>query len=87
MENMHFCQSCAMPLNEENKGTNKDKSENADYCKYCYEDGAFTWNGTMEEMIDFCAPHMVEANPGMDEETAKAQMRGFFPQLKRWQSA
>lgn len=81
---MQFCQSCAMPL-DGNNGTNADGSVNGDYCEYCYKNGAFTWNGTMEEMIDLCAPHMAQANPGMTEAQAKEQMRGFFPQLKRWQ--
>jgi hypothetical protein len=39
---------------------------------------------TMDEMIDFCAPMMAQANPGMTQEQAKAQMHQFFPMLKRW---
>ena len=38
----------------------------------------------MEEMIDFCAPLMARHNPGLTPEQAKAQMRRFFPLLKRW---
>lgn len=87
MKEQAFCQSCAMPIGEETLGTNKDGSKNADYCAYCYKDGAFTADCTMEEMIDFCAPHMAGANPGMTETEAKAQMRKFFPQLKRWAAA
>ena len=39
---------------------------------------------SMEEMIDFCAPMMAQSNPGMTQDQAKAQMRQFFPMLKRW---
>ena len=65
-------------------GTNADGSKSGDYCKYCYENGAFTANVTMEEMIGICLPHMTAANPGMSEEQARKMMREFFPMLKRW---
>lgn len=86
MQNMHFCQSCAMPLSDETKAVNPDGSKNEDYCSYCYADGKFSWDCSMDQMIDFCAQHMAEANPGMTEDAAKAQMKGFFPQLKRWKA-
>ena len=54
--NMKFCQSCAMPMTEELYGSNKDGSKNEDYCIYCYENGEFTADISMEEMIDFCVP-------------------------------
>lgn len=85
MEHQKFCQSCAMPLNsDEDYGTEADGSKSEDYCHYCYQEGAFTKEETMEEMIAFCAKPMAEANPGMSEEEAIAQMKKFFPQLKRW---
>lgn len=78
-----FCQSCAMPLDEELYGTNKDGSKNEDYCKYCYEDGEFTKDCTMQEMIDFCIPLTVE-NSDMDEQSVKVMLNKVIPQLKRW---
>lgn len=83
---MNFCQSCAMPLgdNEELLGTNADGSKSELYCKYCYENGNFTWNCIMDEMIDFCVPHMKEANPDMSETEAREIMRKVFPTLERW---
>ena len=84
-KNMRFCQSCGMPLAPDTAlGTEADGSPSQDYCSYCYKDGKFTGDMTMEEMIDFCAPMMVKGNPGMTEEQAKAQMHQFFPMLKRW---
>lgn len=84
MTETKFCQSCGMPLTEEMLGTNKDGSKNEDYCNYCYKDGAYTDEMTMEQMIDFCVPDMVEHNEGMTEAKAREMMNEFFPKLKRW---
>ena len=81
-----FCQSCGMPLGDmqEVYGTEKDGSLNRDYCIYCYKDGSFTGEMTMEEMIEYCIPFTMEARPGMTREQAKAEMKSYFPRLKRW---
>lgn len=86
MSEMNFCQSCAMPLSDDVLGTEKDGGKSRDYCSYCYKDGAFTAECTMEEMIGVCAPMMAEHNPDMTEEGVKEQMRQFFPTLKRWKA-
>ena len=83
--NQTFCQSCGMPMDDPAlRGTERDGSPSPHYCRYCYQNGAFTGEMTMEEMIDFCAPIIVRENPAMTEEQAKAQMRQFFPMLLRW---
>jgi hypothetical protein len=84
-----YCQSCAMPMGatDEMYGTEQDGTKSADYCKYCYENGAFTFQGTMQEMIELCLPPMVQSNPGMTEPQAREIMTGFLPTLKRWQPA
>ena len=83
-----FCQSGGMPLTEEMLGTNADGSKNGDYCCYCYKDGAFTNDCTMDEMIEFCAQFVDEVNKNMPKpmtkEEYKGMMRQYFPQLKRW---
>ena len=84
-----FCQSCGMPLTRnEDCGTNADGSINFDYCKYCYADGKFLQDMTMEEMIDHCAQFVDEVNKQMPKpmtkEEYKQMMHGFFPMLKRW---
>lgn len=38
----------------------------------------------MNEMIEFCVPHMAEAHPEITEEKARQMMKEFFPHLKRW---
>jgi radical SAM superfamily enzyme len=80
-----ICQSCAMPIEDEDlKGTNKDGSKNEDYCTYCYQNGEFTSQVTMEEMVEICIPHTVDGGVYPDKETAREEMTAFFPQLKRW---
>lgn len=85
---MRFCQSCGMPLNDENRGTNADGSKNDDYCMYCYQNGKFTNDCTMDEMIEFCAQFVDEVNKNMPKpmtkEEYKDMMRQYFPLLKRW---
>lgn len=84
MNERPFCQSCAMPLTEDLRGTEADGSPSPHYCKYCYDKGRFTQDMTMEEMIDFCAPIMAKSTPGMTPEQAREQMGKFFPLLLRW---
>ena len=85
---MRFCQSCGMPLTDEVLGTNADGSKNEDYCMYCYKDGKFLQECTMEEMIEHCSQFIDEVNKQMPQpmtkEEYKQMMRGFFPMLKRW---
>ena len=82
--NQQFCQSCGMPLSDALLGTEADGAPSPHYCKYCSQNGAFTCAMTMEEMIEFCTPMMVQANPVLTPEQAKTQMRQFFPSLLRW---
>lgn len=87
-QNQNFCQSCAMPMGETDAcyGTEEDGSKSTDYCSYCYEKGAFTFQGSMEEMIELCIPPMVESNPSMPPEQARQMMGQFLPALKRWRA-
>jgi len=86
--NMNFCQSCAMPLNSlEVQGTNADGSKNEEYCHYCFKDGEFCKNETMEEMIESCIPFVSKGDPWPDEDSARRGMQELFPQLKRWKKA
>ena len=83
-----MCQSCGMPLNEKVLGTNADGSKNYDYCIYCYKDGAFTGDFTMEEMIDFCSQFVDQFNKDAGQNFTKDEyknlLRSYYPVLKRW---
>jgi hypothetical protein len=79
-----------MPLTEELFGTNADGSKNEEYCIYCYKDGKFLQDCTMEEMIGHCAQFVDEVNKGLPKPITKeeyiAQMKMYFPLLKRWRN-
>jgi len=81
-----YCQCCGMPMGETDEmyGSELDGIKSKDYCKYCYENGKFTFNGSMEDMIELCVPNMASANPNMKEDEARDAMREWFPTLKRW---
>lgn len=81
-----FCQSCGMPMGntDELYGLNEDGSKSRDYCKYCFVDGKFTVDVTMEGMIEICVGPMLSMNEGMSEDEARGMMNKAFPTLKRW---
>ena len=83
-----LCQSCGMPLNDENRGIHADGSRSEDYCMYCYKNGAFTQDFTMGQMIEFCLQFLdqwnAQAGCNLTPIQAKEQMLQYFPRLKRW---
>ena len=84
-----FCQSCGMTMTTADQfWTKKDGSANNDYCVYCYKEGAFTKDVTMDEMINNCVQFLSEFNKDSEKkftkEEAIAQMQQYFPTLKRW---
>lgn len=83
MENK-ICQSCSMPMAKEIIGTNKDGSQNSDYCIYCFKDGEFT-DGlkTLEEFTEYSLQFAEKA--GMTQEQMKEHCKNVLPTLKRWQ--
>ena len=83
MELENFCQSCSMPLdNTELLGTEKDGSKSQEYCKYCYQNGAFTNPGmTLKEMSSVVITQMEKIN--FDSKTIDMAVSSL-PHLKRW---
>lgn len=83
-----YCQSCGMPLTKEILGTNADGSLHEEYCKWCYDKGAFLQDCTMEEMIDFCVKFVDQVNgvahTNYTKEEYRALLQEQFPRLKRW---
>lgn len=84
----NFCQSCGMPLTDEILGTNADGSKNEEYCLYCFKEGAFTGNFTMEEMVEFCSQFVDQYNQDsgqhLTRDEYKEVLRQYYPTLKRW---
>ena len=79
-----ICQCCGMPLEDGNMSREPDGSFNEDYCKWCYTDGAFTYQ-SMDALIDFCAAHM--ANDAFPPVKVRAYLQDLLPKLKHWQIA
>lgn len=86
-----YCESCGMPLTEpEELGTDENGSLSQEYCIYCYRDGKFTQDVTMEQMIEISLRHLDELDVyeenDITREEALESMRAFFPKLKRWRN-
>ena len=86
MELQKFCQSCTLPIdNMEDRGTEKDGSKSDMYCKYCYQNGAFTEEDmTLDQMMDIAETEMKKQNL---PESIIQQSMNMLPLLKRWQSS
>ena len=77
-----ICQCCGMPIDDDEIiGHNSDGTLNEDYCKWCYEDGTYTYSD-MDDLIDVCAKNM--ANENFTEEQARAYMKELLPKLDYW---
>ncbi|MGM0421136.1 MAG: zinc ribbon domain-containing protein [Bacillota bacterium] len=87
MEKLNLCQSCGMTIAGADGlyGTNSDGSINKKYCKFCYSNGEFTADVTLEEMITAVIPHVLKANPDMSKAEAKEMLENLLPTLERWQ--
>lgn len=74
-----------MPIeSQEQLGKNIDGSINYDYCKYCYDNGKFIDDVTMEEYIEMCSQYGEQAN--MTNEEMRELCTKLFPTLKRWKN-
>ncbi len=71
----------------EDHGTNADGTKNKDYCRYCFSDGQFTSNQTMEAFLESCIPFVLQTGVYPDAGTAREQMKRYYPTLKRWKEA
>ena len=78
-----ICQSCGMPLNnEEDCGKNEDNTV-SEYCKYCYQNGWFTNpDMTLEEMVEKLSSFHDQM--GLSKEEATNMAKNILPTLERW---
>lgn len=84
MEKLKICQSCGMPIKkEEDSGTDKDRSKNKEFCKFCFQNGSFTDEGiTLENKI--IKNIEMAKKMGINEKQAKELAEKVIPKLKRW---
>lgn len=72
-----------MGMHHSDYGKNADGSVNTDYCRYCYPNGSFVKNETMEEMIERCI-HFFVGEEFETAEEAREYLAKLYPNLKRW---
>lgn len=83
MKDLPVCQSCALPLNEDFYGTNRDRSINKDYCKSCYDSGEFQDPSLSLHCLEVQIMEMAEVHNDFSLEEAQ-QLIKLLPTLKRW---
>lgn len=79
------CQSCGMPLSDDLLAREADGAFNEKYCKWCWEDGRFLQDCTMDEMVEHCIRCMPLGQS--DPEACRAYMYSLLPTLERWRDA
>lgn len=84
MPSAPVCQSCGMPIADPSDwGTESDDSASSEYCRHCYHKGSFTYDASMDDLIESCAPFLVQ-HSGMTLDEAISLMGALLPSLKRW---
>lgn len=82
-ENIHFCQSCGLPLIiEKLKGTENNGIKSNDYCKHCFANSNFkNPEIDLDEMKNMVKTHMEKRQlPSYMIQKAV----NVLPSLKRW---
>ena len=74
-----------MILTPDDCGTDATGATTDHYCKWCYDHGKYTYDTTMEAMIEDCAPRLAQ-NTGMSLDEAVSLMGAVLPQLERWRT-
>lgn len=84
-----ICQSCGMNMKTaEDFGTNVDGTKNTEYCHYCYQNGVFTRDVTMDEMLETNLKYLdhwnAETGNNFTVDEARPILWKFLSNLKRW---
>ncbi|MEN8121479.1 MAG: zinc ribbon domain-containing protein [Bacteroidota bacterium] len=79
-----LCQSCGIPLTIDNKGLNKDKSPNEEYCHYCFHNGEFSEPKLTLELQIKKLTEMAVFKMNLSEKEALNMAKKTLPKLKRW---
>lgn len=77
-----------MPMGESPKmyGTESDGSKSETYCGYCYRNGTFVSNITVEEMADRISVICSVMDPASERSDTKEDFLRFLRTLDRWNS-
>lgn len=77
-----ICQCCGMPLDDSTVSHEPDGSINEDYCKWCYQGGAFVYS-TLDSLLDFLVREM--PHDGLDDRAARQNWEAQLRRLAHWQ--
>ena len=85
----HVCQSCGMNMKSlQEFGTKADGTPEPEYCTYCYQNGSYTRDVTMDEMLETNLQYLDHWNEETGNtytvEEARPLLREFLSTLKRW---
>ncbi|HWA83266.1 MAG TPA: zinc ribbon domain-containing protein [Fimbriimonadaceae bacterium] len=77
------CQSCGMPMSQDAKGggTNADGSRSTEYCSFCYDNGTWMMDMTLDQMQERVGGILKKF--GAPDSVQKQAVAGI-PLLKRW---
>lgn len=79
-----ICQVCGMPLEDDSLISREpDNNFNEEYCKWCYNDGEFTYK-SLDELLDFLSSHM--SNNNFTPEQAREYFAKQLPELNYWKN-
>lgn len=79
------CQSCGVPVSEENCGTNADASPNEEYCLDCLKNGHFKDRSLTLTELKSRIRERAEKKQEISSQQAK-RMMAILPTLKRWKT-
>ena len=81
---MNVCQSCGLSLATGLYGTERDGIQSKEYCKFCYQNGAFTEpNLSMADMVNIATSELVSKR-NMLEYQARQRAQTTILKLNRW---
>ena len=76
-------------IKDSDKGTEGDGRKSEKYCAFCYQQGRFVQDLTIEELIEHNLQDLDNWNREnglqLTEQEARAELLKFLPTLKRWQ--
>jgi hypothetical protein len=79
------CQSCGAILRSDSDcGTNTDRTLNHEYCHYCFLDGTYQDDCSLDTMLSI-AEQVIGDVERLPAGEAAARARRIVPQLARWQ--
>lgn len=79
------CESCLIPLRLDHfgGGTEKDGSKSKVYCSYCYQNGEFCHNVTLEEFQKICYELMIRKGVNLIRAKFLAMIIASAPRWKK----